>query len=271
MAINTVINVDVNTSKAVKNINDLNNEIIETTQVSKNLKTQLREMTVELQGLEPGIKRFNELSIAAGKLKDQINDTNAVIKATAGSGIENLGAGFSKVAGIGIGAFQGIASAQALFGNESENLQKTLVKLQALAGLSGAIKELGGLKDTLTDVKASFTAAISKSSLFNAVTREQAIATGTATTAQKVLNTVMKANPIFLVIGAVTALVGAFALFSSESEDVAKKEAERARATKAATEASKKENEEVSKSSAGFVNLIYQLKNTNSKSKEKKI
>jgi hypothetical protein len=37
----------------------------------------------------------------------------------------------------------------------------------------------------------------------------------------KILNAVMKANPIFLIIGGITALVGAFALFGGSSEDAA--------------------------------------------------
>lgn len=191
---------------------------------SKTLKQQLREMTNELQGLEPGTQRFNDLSIAAGQLRDQIADTNAVINATAGSVGENLGNALSGVAGIGIGAFQGIASAQALFGSESEELQKTLVKLQALAGLSEAVKSLGGLKDTMTNVKAAFTAATAGSQLFNTATVAQAVSTGTATVAQRIMNAVMNANPIFLIITGITALVGAFALFSSSAEDAAEKQ-----------------------------------------------
>lgn len=206
---NATINIDINTKEGVKNLDTLNKEVEETVQVSKNLKTQLREMTLELQGLEPGTKRFNELSQAAGQLRDQINDTNAVIKATAGSTLENMGKGFAKVAGVGIGAFQGIASAQALFGSESEDLQKTLVKLQAAAGLASMIEQFGGLGDTLTEVKASFN-SLSKAQV------QQAVATGTATTAQKILNSVMSANPVFLIIGGITALVGAYYLLTRE-------------------------------------------------------
>ena len=158
------------TKRAINDINGekldgLNNGLNETadnvdkvTKSTKGLKAQLREMTNELQGLEPGSERFTELSIRAGQLRDTIADTNAVINATAGSAGENLGKSLSGVAKIGISGFQGIASAQALFGVESEKLQQTLVKLQALAGLSDAIESLGGMKDQITNIKAGFTA-----------------------------------------------------------------------------------------------------------------
>lgn len=210
-----------------------------TTEATKTLKQQLREMTNELQGLEPGTERFKELSIEAGKLKDTIQDTNAVINATAGSGVENLAKGLAGVAGIGISGFQGIASAQALFGVESEKLQETLVKLQALAGLSDAVKSLGGLGDTLTTIKASFGAVAQAIGLANKAEQAgvaikgasalatgaqatalgaQTVATGAATTASNALNVSLLANPIFLLIAAIGAVVGALVYFSEETE-----------------------------------------------------
>ena len=106
------------------------------------LKAELRSLTQELQNLEPGSAKFAELTQRAGQLKDQITDTNAAIQATAGSGVENLAKGFGGLASTGIAAFQGIASAQALFGVESEALGETLVRLQALAGLASAAESL---------------------------------------------------------------------------------------------------------------------------------
>jgi hypothetical protein len=224
-------------NKTKKAINDINGESLDgvsdnidkVTDSTKSLKAQLREMTQELQGLEPGSERFNELSIAAGKLKDTINDTNAVIKATAGSAVENLGTALTGVAGVGISAFQGIASAQALFGVESKKLQETLVRLQALAGLSDAIKSLGGLKDTFVAVKASVIALTSQMGLFataeataTAATVTQTTATEGATVAQTALNTSMLANPIFLVIAAIAALAAAYYAFSEDTETATK-------------------------------------------------
>lgn len=123
---------------------------------TQTLRQELKQLTLELQGLEPGSERFNELTQRAGALKDQIADTNAAIEATAGAPIENLGKGIAGVASIGIRGFQGIMSAQALLGTESKALQETMVKLQAVAGMADAISALGSMGDTITNVKASF-------------------------------------------------------------------------------------------------------------------
>lgn len=205
------------------NLKGTSDSVNNTAKSTESLKAQLRAMTLELQNLEPGTARFNELTTAAGQLKDQIADTNAAINATAGSAVENLAGAFGNTASIGIAGFQGITAAQALFGSESKNLEKILVKLQALMALSEAAKTLGGLGDTLTNIKAQFAAVTAESSLFNKATVAQAVATGQATTAQKIMNTVMKANPIFLIVGAITAAIAAFALLSGETESASEK------------------------------------------------
>ena len=74
--------------------------IQEAADASGSLKQQLREITLELQGLEPGSARFQDLTQRAGQLRDTIADTNAVINATAGAPIENLGKGLQGVATI---------------------------------------------------------------------------------------------------------------------------------------------------------------------------
>lgn len=243
---------------------------------SKNLKQQLREMTTELQGLEPGSKRFNELSTAAGKLKDQIADTNSVIKATAGSAVENLSTAFSKTAGVGIAAFQGIGGAMAMFGGDAEQIQVLMGRLQGAMAMGQALKDFGALGDTFTDIKSAVVAAVSKMGVFTTATVTQAAATGAqtgatevATIAQEGLNKSMLANPIFLIIAGVGALIAAFTLFSSKSEDVEKSEKKRAVTLKAAADASKEQREAISKESGEFVGLIYQLKATNKDSKER--
>jgi hypothetical protein len=210
-------------------LNRLNDNINETVQVTKSLKSQLKEMTLELQGLEPGTARFYELTAAAGQLKDQINDTNAAIKATAGSATENLASGLGNVASVGISGFQGLASAAALFGGESNAVQQSLLKLQALAGLGDSIKSLGALGDTMTEIKASFMAAASQLGIFSAVkktdtviTGAQTVATNGASIATRVLGATMNALPIFAIIAGLTAVVGAIMYFTSETETAEK-------------------------------------------------
>ena len=142
---------------------------------------------------------------------------------------------FESIQKIATGVASGFAALQgvtALLGIENENLEKSLVKVQAAMAIAQGI---GGLKDlyegvarwgvafadtakaaeNMTEVvgdvaSAAATSAAASAADTTAKTAET-VATEGATVAQKGLNTAMKANPIGLVIVAVTALVGLFA------------------------------------------------------------
>ena len=261
-------------------VDKLNESINETSNSAKSLRQQFIDARKELMAMSESDPGFAQKAIEAGKLKDQIGDMNAVIKATAGSTTENLGNAFAGVASMGIGAFQGIASAQALFGSESEDLQKVLVKLQAAAGMADAIRSFGQFGDTITQVKASLaavtTAIFTKRTATVAdttATVAQTAATEGAAVAQAGLNATMLANPIFLVIAAIGALVGAYMMFSASSEDAEKAEKKRQKAIddrrKAQEKAAHEEAQQIAELQVGFVMQMNYLAKTNAKSKER--
>ena len=193
----------------------------------KSLRQELRETTIALQqATDPAL--IERLQQKAGQLKDTMQDLNATIEATAGSATENLAKGLGKATSVGISGFQGLISAQALFGNESKEVTQTLVKLQALAGLSDALNSLGALGDTMTEIKASFIAAATKLGLFTtakevdiAVTGTQTVATEGATVATATLGATMNALPIIAIIAGLVAVVGAIAYFASQTDEAA--------------------------------------------------
>jgi len=196
-------------------------------QATKGLKQQLREMTQALQNMETTDPRFKQMSIDAGNLKDQINDTNAVIKSTAGSAVENLGNGIAKAGKVGIDAFAGFTGAMGLFGVESEGAMQAMLKLQQLAAMSEALQSLGALGDTMTEVKASFMAATAKLGLFTTakaadtvVTEGQTVATEGAAVATGGLGKAMTALPIIAIVAGVAAIVAAFVDWGSEASDL---------------------------------------------------
>jgi uncharacterized coiled-coil protein SlyX len=90
MADNVVINLEVNASGAVQNIDAVESAIVETSEATKSLKAQLRALQVEMQDLDPNSARFQELSKQAGELKDTILDTAEAIKNNAGNAFEGL-------------------------------------------------------------------------------------------------------------------------------------------------------------------------------------
>ena len=129
---------------------------------TRNLKLELRQLVKELQNMETTDPRFQEMTQRAGELKDQIQDTQAVVKATAGSAVENLAGSMANAGEIGVAAFQGVEASMALFGVESENVQKTLMRLTALMNLSQSFKTFGELGDKITQLRAGITAFGSK-------------------------------------------------------------------------------------------------------------
>jgi hypothetical protein len=240
------------------------------------LKTELRKLTNELARMESTDPRFAEMAARAGELKDKIQDTQAVIKGTAGSAVENLAGAFGKVGQIGIGAFQGVESSMALFGVQSEAVMQTMVRLQALAGLTDAFEMLGGLGDKITEIKAAVTAAIPKITAFIglkkadvAVTTAETVATEGATVATNIFGKAMKALPIFLIIGGIAALVAAFVDWNEKTKQQEKEAKKLADQQKNLAKYTREASQNVSKESGEFVGLIYQLKATNQNSKER--
>lgn len=114
----------------------------------KGLKQQLRDALREAQTLSAqdlGSKEAIAAQRRVAELRDKIEDTNEAISAFTGAGqFKAIGNAVQGIAG-GFAAAQG---AMALFGNDSEGLQKTLVKLNAAMAFSQGLASLEGLKDS---------------------------------------------------------------------------------------------------------------------------
>src|SRR5690554_50928 len=113
-----------------------------------NMTTQLRRVKDEMVQLElegtRGGHRWNELSEKATEYNTVLKNTNAELNRASSStaGLDNL---IGAVNGV-VGVFAAAEGAQALFGDTSEDLQKTLVKL------NGAIALLNGLQAIQTEL-----------------------------------------------------------------------------------------------------------------------
>jgi len=188
------------------------------------LRTELRKLTQELANLDESDPRFNQMAQRAGELRDRMQDTQGVIKATAGTGLENFAGAMANVGQVGIAAFQGIESAMVLMGVENENLMKAMVRLQALAGLADAMRTLGGLGDMMTQIKAGFIAAAEKLGVLvvvkdadvvateaqTAALTQQEVATNKVDAATGKMQLTMKALPVALIATAIIALIANF-------------------------------------------------------------
>lgn len=182
-------------------------------------------------------QEFKELQQEAIKMRKTIIDVDASVDAFADRGAKlNNVMGF--VSGIA-GAFTVAQGAMNLFGEESEELNEAMLRMQSLMGIVIGLNEVSKL-----------------------VTEKNTIA-------QKLYNAALRANPIFLIIGAVTAAIAAWKLYTSVTEDNTDAEEKRAEAIKKSREETKKQRIEIAKESGEYVGLIQQLKATNKNSKER--
>jgi hypothetical protein len=181
----------------------------------KSLKAQLRELKNELAGLDEGSERFKEVAKQAGALQDKIGDANQQVKNFASDTRKLDGAigGIQAVAG-GFGA---VTSSMALVGVESEELEKTMMKLQGAMTLVTSIQAVANALNK--DSAFMSLVQTTRTNLLTKATVQQAVATGTATTAQKIMNAVMKANPIGLVITALAGLVAGYYAYTKAVGD----------------------------------------------------
>ena len=117
------------------------------TNSGKSLTGQLRGLKAELSNLEiagqDGTAAFNDLLIAAAKLEDQIGDTRAKVKILASDTFKfDAAVGATQALASGFELAQGAA---ALFGSESEDLQKAIVKITAATAVANSVQQLSSL------------------------------------------------------------------------------------------------------------------------------
>lgn len=112
----------------------------------KSVKSELRSLQNEMAALEPGSKAFTTAAIRAGELKDKIDDARMAVAAF------NPEAKFQAFANVIGGVANGFAAAQgamAIFGADSKDLEKVMVKTQGAIALATGLNGLLGMKDQL--------------------------------------------------------------------------------------------------------------------------
>jgi hypothetical protein len=119
------------------------------------LRSQLRQAQADVAELSAkfGVTSQEAINAAkrAGELKDQIGDAKALTEAF------NPDAKFkalsSSLAGVA-GGFAAVQGGMALFGEQSEDVEKTLLKVQAAMALSAGLQGLGEARDSFKQLKA---------------------------------------------------------------------------------------------------------------------
>jgi len=220
MAENLNLNVNVDTSGATSSVGSL--------------KKQLREAQQEVTALA---EKFGATSIQAinaakkaAELKDAIGDAKALTEAfNPDAKFKALTASLSGVAG-GFGAVQG---AMALFGVESEDVQKTLLKVQSAMAISQGLQSVGESIDSFKQLGA----VIKSTTIFqkaNEMANKAAafslkalgISAEVTSTSFKVMKTAIISTGIGVLIIALGEAVAAFQSFQSSAEKAAEAQRE---------------------------------------------
>ena len=150
------VNIDINlegSGEAIKTVKDLKKQFAEAEDAVFALAGAGKEGTAE----------FRRAQLEAAKLKERVDDINESLDQLKPEAV--LGS-FSQVATGLASGFSAATAATALFGDESEELGKQLVKVQAAMAFAEGLKGLGALKDGF-----------------------------------KNLGVVIRANPLFLIVG----------------------------------------------------------------------
>jgi hypothetical protein len=181
---------------------------------------------------DPSNPRFIRLATEAAELEDRIGDVAQQVRLLS-SDTSTLDAGIQAVNGLA-GAFAVAQGAVALLGDDNEELQKTLLKVNAAMSIMQGLQQVGQLLDknsalniflikTLRTQQAIATEAVAATEAEAAVATEALAGAETQATATTVaLNTAMSANPAAILILSITTLVGLITIFTKESDAAAK-------------------------------------------------
>jgi len=285
---NYKINFDTNAKQAAKDSNALSSSLDnvdesaqKASESSKSLKAQIKEATIALIQSQEKFGDYSREALNAARTVAQLRDRMA--EATETAELFDPGKKFQAVAGTISAMASGFAVAQGamgLLGAESEEVEKTILKVQSamalsegLSSIADSAKDFQRLKSIVVDAFKSIAAAktvdiaateagvvaenqgiIAKGKSV-IVTGLQSAATTVATAVQWAWNAAMSASPIGVLIASITALVAgvyflikAFQDSSEESEKAEKANAKLSKEIDNLSKSSAKANKEMEQS-----------------------
>jgi len=132
---NIVFGIDIETGKAAQSFSGI--------------KTELKALTKAIGEIDPNSNAFEVATKRAGQLREQIRGVNDAIE---NADPEKKFAPFARTVQGLAGGFAAAQGAMALFGSESEDLEKTLIKVQGAMALSQGLNSLIEFKNDFKDL-----------------------------------------------------------------------------------------------------------------------
>ena len=180
----------------------------------KEVKQSLKDIKDAMISAGDGTAEFLKLAAAASELKAKVDDSNEAIDAINPNKFQAV-ATFSASAAGGISAVTG---AMGLFGAESEEVTKTLAKVQSAMALSQGLAAISELPKTWNNLKA----AMASTALVQKI----------VTAGQWLWNTAIMANPIGAIVVGVAALTAGIYLLTKAFGDSNKEQERQLKLTK---------------------------------------
>lgn len=224
--------VATNLKKVADDTNKVASALQESSAKSQSLKAQLKELKAQIsKTTDPA--EVERLVRAAGAVADEIDDINEKVKNFSGNNIENNIRGIMDFAQGTLGAFTALEGGMALFGAESEDLQKTLVKLNAAMAVLQGLEQVSNtllsesaakqlivnlIKGKATSETVAQTVATEAQTI---ALGEEVVATEAATVATEGWTASLLSNPITLIAAAIAVAVGAIYVFTKATNDEA--------------------------------------------------
>lgn len=176
-----------NSNEAVRSIKDLRNNV--------------REYKDQLTQLERGTEEYNDVLNKLAQSQGELNQINSETQA-ATQNLTQIYGNISRVSAGVISGFTALTSISALLGKENDKLAESLIKIQAGLQLTQSLYAVSNGFNSLSKLIIGFPQILNK-----------------VTTAFRVFNATVAANPVLAIVTAIIALTAAVVIFTNRTKD----------------------------------------------------
>lgn len=226
------IHIDTNAEQASKSFEDLSKSFSDTDKQAIDLRKEIKGLKDELYKLTPGTEEYGRVLQELGGKMDQLSDTSQELRVATG-GLDAVFQSTTNATATMAAGFTAATGVVALFGGDTENLQKTFVKLQAVMAITTGLKGFAAFGKETKKASTSLKAFINQMRLARTATQQQTTATATLTTTENVASTATRglgaafksltaaiaSNPIGAILVALTAAVTAISHFTNKAKE----------------------------------------------------
>lgn len=200
--------IDTNAEQAGKSFDDLGKSFNNTKNDAEDLRKQIKGLKDDLYKLEPGTKEYANTLQELGAKMDQLSDTQQELRVATG-GLDTVFETTTQATATLAAGFTAASGVIALFGGNTEDLQKTFVKLQATMAILNGLKGFAALPKM-------FKRAIISVKAYTAEIKAATASTNVFSASLKKMGTALVSNPW---VAALAVLAAAFAYTAKEQKE----------------------------------------------------